>query len=291
MVAIIFGINGQDGFFLNQKLNENKIQVIGVSRSGLNSIKGDIGDFSLVEGLIIKYKPDYIFHLAAISTTQHSHFSENINAISIGTLNLLESVKRHSPFTNVFLSGSAMQFKNDGSPIDENTEFEANSLYSIARIHSVFASRYYRDKFNLKIYIGYFFNHDSFLRSELHVNKKISAAVQRIKNGSQEKIHLGSLDVQKEFNFAGDIIDAVWILVNQENVFEAVIGSGKAHSIKIWVEKCFNKINVDWKDYVILNSSFIPEYKILVSNPSLIQSLGWIHKTDLNQLVDIMVRD
>jgi len=291
LVAIIFGSSGQDGIYLTQKLKENKIQVIGVSRSGFNSIKGDIGDLTFVEKIIIRYKPNFIFHLAAISTTQHSHVFENNNAISIGTLNLLESVKRLSPSSKVFLSGSAMQFKNHGLPINENSDFDPSSIYSVARIHSVYTGRYYRDKFNLKIYVGYFFNHDSYYRSEQHVNKKISAAVQRIRNGSKEKIHLGSLDVYKEFNFAGDIIDAVWLLVNQDNIFEVVIGSGKSYSIGMWLEKCFEKINLDWKDYVILNSKFVPEYKNLVSNPSLIKSLGWNQRIEFDQLVDLMVGD
>ena len=243
MKAIIFGINGQDGQYLNKLLSSNKIKVIGVSRSGEQWIKGDVSDFSFVESLIRQHKPDYIFHFSAISTTKHSALFDNHKAISTGTLNILESVKNHCPKCKVFLSGSALQFENKGLLIDEKTSFEAKCPYSIARIQSVYAGRYYRDAFGLQIYFGYFFNHDSPLRTEQHINQKIILAVKRINHGSNEKLELGDIDVRKEFNFAGDIVEAIWMLVNQNVVFEAVIGNGKAYSIKDWVEYFFKKKN------------------------------------------------
>jgi GDPmannose 4,6-dehydratase len=182
-----------------------------------------------------------------------------------------------------------MQFKNEGLPIDEQTPFEASSPYSVARIQSVYAGRYYRSAFGLKVYAGYFFNHDSPLRSEKHVNQKIVSSVKRIANGSTEKLELGNIDVRKEFNYAGDVVEAVWTLINQDTVFEAVIGSGDAHSIQEWVEYCFKKINRNWEDYVIIDHDFTPDYKILVSNPELIRSIGWKPKVDFYMLADIMM--
>src|SRR5277367_2342099 len=108
-----------------------------------------------------------------------------------------------------------MQFKNEGLPIDELTPFEASSPYSVSRIQSVYAARYYRSVFGLEVYTGYFFNHDSPLRAENHVNQKIAAAVKRIGAGSNEKLYLGNINVRKEFNYAGELVEAVWILVNQ----------------------------------------------------------------------------
>jgi GDPmannose 4,6-dehydratase len=289
MKALIFGIAGQDGYYLNQLLINNNIEVIGVSNFVDQWIKGDVGNYVFVEELVKQHQPDYIFHFAALSTTQHYALFDNHNAISTGTLNILECVKKHSPKSKVFLSGSAMQFKNEGFPIDEQTSFDASSPYSVARIHSIYAGRYYRQAFGIKVYVGYFFNHDSPLRTEQHVNKKITAAVNRIANGSNEKLELGNVEVQKEFNYAGDIVEAIWILVNQSGIFEAVIGSGKTYSIKDWTEHCFKKINRNWQDFVFVKEDFIPEYKILVSNPALIESLGWQPKVDFYQLADMMM--
>lgn len=197
MKAIIFGITGQDGYYLNKLLFEKGIEVIGVSRSNAQYINGEVGDFEFVNKLIEQHKPDYIFHLAANSTTRHEALFENHQVISTGTLNILESVKNHCADCKVFLSGSAMQFKNTGAPIDENTEFEASSPYSIARIQSVYAGRYYRNKFKISVYVGYFFNHDSDLRTERHVNKKITNAVNRIKMEVKKSLNLEILKSKK----------------------------------------------------------------------------------------------
>ena len=184
-----------------------------------------------------------------------------------------------------------MQFKNTGQRINEHTEFEASSPYALARIQSTYAARYYRNAFGLKVYVGYFFNHDSPLRTEQHVNQKIVKAVQRIANGSEEKLTLGNIDVKKEFNYAGDIVEAIWQLVNQNNIFEAVIGCSKAFSIKEWVVTCFKLKDLDWKSYVEIQNDFVPEYNVLVSDATLLKSIGWQPKTDFYQLAKMMMED
>jgi GDPmannose 4,6-dehydratase len=265
MKILIFGSNGQDGYYLTKYLEEQGAEVIGISRSKA-AITGDVNDLAFVGSIIDEHKPGYIFHFAANSTTKHDALFVNHQTIATGTLNILESVRLHCPACKVFLSGSAMQFKNEGLPIDESTPFDASSPYSVSRIHTVYAARYYRSSFGLKVYMGYFFNHDSPLRGENHVNQKIATAVKCIGAGSTEKLHLGNINVRKEFNYAGDMVEAVWILVNQDKVFEAVIGSGIAYSIKQWLAYCFSKINKDWEDFVVEDEKFIPEYSILVSN-------------------------
>ena len=289
MKAVVFGISGQDGYYLTQLLIANGVEVIGVSRSDGDWVKGDVSDLNFVENLLQAQQPHYIFHLAANSTTQHTGLFENHAAISTGTLNLLESVRRYCPKAKVFLSGSAMQFENKGLPIHEETPFEARSPYSVARIQSVYAARYYRFAFGLKVYVGYLFNHDSPLRAEKHINQKVIAAVKRIAGGSKEKLELGNWDVRKEFNYAGDVVLAMWTLVNQDIIFEAVMGCGSAHAIKDWVEYCFKKVNRDWRDSVVLKSDFVPEYKVLVSNPRVIKSLGWEPRVSFHQLADMMM--
>lgn len=289
-ICLIFGASGQDGFYLNELLQKQGLIIIKISRNG-NDIKGDVSDYGFVETLIKLHQPNYVFHFAANSTTRHNALFENHASISTGTINILECMRLYCPTAKVFLSGSAMQFKNEGLPINEETPFEASSPYSVARIQSVYAARYYRNAFGLKVYVGYFFNHDSPLRTEQHVNQKIAKAAKRIAEGSQEKLTLGNIEVLKEFNYAGDIVEAVWKLINQENIFEAVIGSGKVYKIKDWLVYCFSKMNLNWNDFVIIEQVFVPEYKVLVSNPQLIMSLGWQPEVDFYQLANMMLNE
>ena len=142
-VAIIFGAGGQDGFYLTKLLEQSGIKVLPVSRSG-TALKGDVGDFTLVSRLIKEYKPAFIFHIAADSTTAHDAWLHNHTTICNGSLYILESVKLHSPFSKVFLAGSGLQFVNRDLPIKETDEFVASSQYAVSRIHSVYAARYYR---------------------------------------------------------------------------------------------------------------------------------------------------
>lgn len=290
MKAIIFGSNGQDGYYLKKLLAKKNVYVIDVSRKNATAI-GDVSEYKFVESLIKTEKPDYIFHFAANSTTAHYALFENHNTISTGTLNILESVKQFCPATRVFISGSAMQFKNIGKPINENTPFDASSPYSIARIQSVYASRYYRAKFGLNVYVGYFFNHDSPLRSERHINQKIAQTALRIKNGSSEKLEIGNIEVEKEFNFAGDLVEAVWLLVNQNKIFETIIGSGKAYKIKDWIKICFEKLDLNWQEHIIFKEGFKAGYKKLVSKPIKLFMLGYKPTVSIEFLSEMMINN
>ena len=290
MKAIIFGVNGQDGTYLKELLLLKNIEVIGVSRNGdLN--KGDVKDYSFVEALIKHYQPDYIFHFAAVSSTNHIHLFENNGTIGTGTFNILESVRIHCSYAKVFLSGSAMQFKNEGIPIDIDTVFDASSPYSISRIQSVYTGRYYRNHFSLNVYVGYFFNHDSPLRSENHVNQKIVKYIQRLPSNGNEKLDIGNVEIRKEFGFAGDYVDAVWKLINQDIIFEAIIGTGIAFSIEDWLAYCFGKINKNWSDYCFINNKYVKQYDVLISNPEIINKLGWYPSTNFYQLADLMLNN
>jgi GDPmannose 4,6-dehydratase len=117
----------------------------------------------------------------------------------------------------------------------------------------------------------------------------IADAVKRIADGSNEKIPIGDITVKKEWAFAGDIAEGIFTLINQDKIFEACIGTGKAYSIQDWLEICFDRIRKDWKDYVNVRESFIPEYKILVSDPSTINSIGWLPKTTFENLCSLML--
>jgi GDPmannose 4,6-dehydratase len=284
MKAIIFGAGGQDGFYLRQLLRRENVETIGVSRSG-DGVIGDVSDWSLVAELIQTHRPDYVFHFAANSTTRHEALFDNHAAICTGSINILEAAHRESRQTKVFLTGSAVQFENDGTPIDEHTPFAPLSPYAVSRIQSVVAARYYRS-LSLKVYVGYFFHHDSPIRKPNHLNQKIALAARH-----GEAIEVGDITIRKEFNFAGDFMKAVWCLVNQDDIFEAVIGSGQANSIEEWLDLCFTRVNKNWRDYVTIKEHFKPEYQILVSNPALMKSLGWQPKVDIHGLERMMMED
>lgn len=286
-VAIIFGAGGQDGFYLTKLLEQTGIKVIPVSRSG-PFVKGDVGDYIFVKELIRSNSPDYIFHLAADSTTVHDAWLSNHTTICNGSLYILESVKEYSPASRVFLAGSGLQFVNRDMPIKETDEFFAGSPYAVSRIQSVYAARYYRT-LGLQVYVGYFFNHDSPLRSERHLTMKIITAAKRIANGSPEKIIVGDLTAKKEWGFAGDIMKGVWTLVNQNNICESVIGTGKAYSVQDWINICFDIINKNPGDYLQPDNSYISPYKILVSNPETIFSLSWKPEVDITALAQLML--
>jgi GDPmannose 4,6-dehydratase len=288
MIAIIFGANGQDGFYLTKLLQQQGCNVIGISRNN-DLLQCDITSYPAVSKLIEEYTPDFIFHLAANSTTRHDALFENHATISTGTFNLLEAVKNFSPQTKVFISGSGLQFVNHDVPIKETDLFEARDAYSVSRIHSVYAARYYR-RLGLKVYVGYFFNHDSPRRTERHMAMKISAAIKRIAAGSHEKLEIGDINVIKEWTYAGDVVKGIWTLVNQDTIMEANIGSGIGYSIQQWLEVSFKLIGKDWKEFVTIKPGFSSEYKQLVSDSSLMCSLGWKPELSFEQLAQMMLQ-
>jgi GDPmannose 4,6-dehydratase len=285
MKAIIFGAAGQDGHYLSVLLKEKGYEVIGISRQG-NSPNVDISDYTSVTDLIRQHKPEYIFHLAANSTTSHDALFENHATIARGTLNILEAVKLNSPESKVFIAGSGLQFRNENKPIKETDPFEARDAYCISRIQSVYATRYFRS-IGIKTYVGYFFNHDSPMRTERHMSKKIAEAAKRIAAGSNEKLLIGAV---KEYSYAGDIVKGIWTLVNQDETTEANISSGKGYSIRDWLQQCFTIVNKNWHDHVTINTDFIPAYKQLVSDPSRIFSLGWKPEVSFEGLVHMMMQ-
>ena len=289
MNALIFGANGQDGYYLNELCQAQGIISIGISRSG-DFIHGDVSDSGQVEQLIKEYKPKYVFHLAAKSTTRHDAMFENHGTICTGTLNILESVYRHCPNSKVFITGSGVQFYNDGTPISEDSPFEASSAYAVARIHSVYAARYYRT-LGVKTYVGYLFHHESSLRKSHHVSQKVVQSAKRIVQGSDEKLCMGDISVEKEWTFAGDVARGIMTLIEQDNIFEAVIGSGKTYTIQDWIEICFSMLGLDWQSYVDQTENFQPEYNRLVSNPALMQSLNWQPKISLQELAAKMIHN
>ena len=289
MKAIIFGANGQDGYYLSELLAANNIEVIPVSRNG-DVIRADVADFTSVHTLIKDHKPAFIFHLAASSTTRHEALFANHATISTGALNIFESVKILSLDSKIFISGSGLQFRNDGNPIHESDPFQARDAYSISRIQSVYAARYFRS-IGLKIYVGYLFNHESPRRTEQHISRMIADKVKAISREVDITLTVGDLSVVKEWGYAGDIVKAIWTLVNQDEINESVLGTGRGYSIQEYIEKCFAFVGKDWRPYVKEKQGFRSEYRSLISQPTTILTLGWKPETDLGQLVEKMLTE
>lgn len=290
MKALIFGASGQDGHYLAQICRANGVEPVGISRSGTgeDGVVGDVSDFAQVVALVQAHAPDFIYHLAANSTTRHTALFENHATITTGALNVLEAVYRHRPEAKVFITGSGVQFVNRGHPISERDEFDPSSAYAVARIQSGYAARYFR-RLGVRAYVGYLFHHESPLRKDHHVSQMIVRAVQRIAAGSPEILEIGDISVQKEWVFAGDVAQAIFDLTRQESVTEAAIGSGVTHTIQEWLEVCFGLIGREWQDHVQVRSGFTPEYNRLVSDPVTIHSLGWRPKMDLTELARLML--
>ncbi|MCU0405152.1 MAG: GDP-mannose 4,6-dehydratase [Chitinophagaceae bacterium] len=291
MKAIIFGINGQDGYYLSEVCRRHYIEVTGVSRSSGNWTQGNIADKEFVRQLISENLPDYVFHLAAASTTKHHALYENHDAIATGTIHVLEAVKDFVPHCRVFITGSGVQFVNQLKPIKETDPFDASSPYSIARIYSVYAARYYR-KLGIKTYVGYLFHHESPQRKGDHLSKIITTGVKEIVSGKRQKLTIGDVTVQKEWAFAGDIAEGIFSLVNQDVVTEANISTGIAYSVEDWLRECFAYKGLDWKDFVQSpDTAFKPEYPLLLSDNSRMLSIGWKPETSFRKLVQIMMEE
>jgi GDPmannose 4,6-dehydratase len=287
MNALVLGANGQDGPYLIEALRARGIEAKGFSRSGPWE-RLDVADRAAVEAAVAAARPDYVFQLAARSTTRHEALLDNHATISTGCLNVLEAVRAHAPAARVFIPGSGVQFRNDGSPIDEDTPFEASSAYAVARIQSVYAARYYRS-LGVRAYVGYLFHHESPRRGPPHLAAVIARAARAVAAGGAETLEVGDPSVVKEWTFAGDTMEAALTLASQDEVFEAVIGSGEGRSVEEWLEACFSRTGRDWRAHVRTKPGFRAEYPRLVSRPDRLRALGWRPRVTFAALADMMM--
>jgi GDPmannose 4,6-dehydratase len=259
------------------------------ARSRPDYMHCDVGDVTQVENIIGDYKPDYIFHLAAKSSTHHEAIHDNQKAIVDGTLNILESVKNHAPDCRVFLSGSALQFVRSNEPIDEASGLSNTSAYATQRNASLCLARYYREQCGVSAYFGFFFHHDSPRRGTHHLAQRIASAARRIKCGSNEKVDIYEPDASKEWTFAGDSMEAIWLLVRQNATHECVIGSGVAYTVGEWATACFEALGLEWQEHARLHPKTSERSLKMVSRPDRLRALGWSQKVSFSELAKLMV--
>ncbi len=288
MKAVILGAAGQDGPYLETLLRRQGCAVITTARHAPHVIL-DVQNREAVFQLVREHKPDYLFQLAAASATRHELLFDHHNTIAGGALHVLEAIYRHAPHCKVFLPGSGLQFQNTGKPIGEQDPFEARDAYSLARIAAVHAARYYRS-LGVKAYVGYFFNHDSPRRGGAHLNRRIINDIRAIREGKQNTLEIGDPTIKKEFGLAAEIMEATWTLVQQDIVYEAVLGTGLAHSIQEWIDACLKLAGLpaDSAKYIRTVPGFQRPYEVLVSNPATINRLGWKVRTSLSELAALM---
>jgi GDPmannose 4,6-dehydratase len=285
--VLIFGAAGQDGAYVELSCRRRGAEVVGFSRSTKPSC--DVSQFEAVENIIREARPDYVFHLAAESRTSHDALFANHQAIADGAVNILEAVRRHVPQARVLLAGSGLQFVNQGHPIHETAPFIADSPYAAARIYATYLARYYRERMGLRTYVAYLFHHESPSRSARHTSKMIALAAAHATQGSGGHITLGDITVEKEWAFAGDIAEGMVWLAIQDQVSEAVVGTGVGHTIRDWAEACYACVGLDWQGYVSTKPGFVPEYPRLVSDPRTLRGLGWQPRVSMTELARIMV--
>lgn len=294
MNAIIYGANGQDGFYLAELLAEEGISVTCVSRSPVTGmvkaaqkIASDVTDQAFVAQLIHDQQPDFIFNFAANSVCTHQSTMEHYRTIAGGTLNILEAVNLYSRQTRVFLSGSALQFVNEGRSIREDDQIAAESGYAAARNYSLFLARYYR-KLGLKVYFGFFFHHESPHGKAWRLSRRVATAAREAKVTGKCEFDWGPIEYPREWNFAGDLMEAVWTLVNQPSVFEACLGCGRTHLVSEFANACFEALGLDLRDFIEMpeRHSFPPK---LSANPGVIRALGWQPTTEFGDLARLMV--
>jgi GDPmannose 4,6-dehydratase len=314
--ALITGITGQDGKHLAQLLHQKKYKVYGIIRGQQNPrkagveellpfvelIEADLLDLSSLIRAIEKAKPDEVYNLAAISHVGYS-FKDPILTADItgkGVLNVLEairlsggekSIKFYQASTSEMFGG--LDYNRPKEGYDENATFHPRSPYGVAKLYGHWISQNYRESYDMHINCGILFNHEGPYRGLEFVTRKISNAVARIHLGKQKDISLGNLDPKRDWGYAGDYVEGMWRMLQQDQPGDYVLATGETHSIGEFLELAFKAIGVDdWKPYVKQDPRFMrpAEVNVLLGNPAKAEKeLGWKREVDFPGLVKMMV--
>jgi len=311
--AIVTGILGQDGPYLAKLLLEKGYKVFGLIRRYSNPtfnnldylgitkkiefVDGDMTDESSLLHLIKRTLPDEVYNLAAQSfvgaSWQQAKLTTEINAI--GVLYLLNAIKFFSPTTRFYQASTSEMFGlgNDNGFQDENTPFHPRSPYGISKVYAYWMTINFRESYDLFTCNGILFNHESPLRGIQFVTRKITDGVVKIKLGLVDKLHLGNLDSKRDWGFAGDYVEAMYLMMQQSKPDDYAIGTGENHTIKEFVIEAFKNVGItDWEKYVVIDARFkrpaeVPDLKARSIKAQKI--LGWKPKTSFKDLVKMMV--
>lgn len=311
--ALICGISGQDGAYLSQLLLKQGYRVIGASRDAQVSSFGNLNklgirdqvevasmalsDFRSVLQVLAKFDPDEIYNLAGQSSVGLSFEQpvETLESISIGTLNLLEGIRFLNRDIRLYNAGSSECFGDTGdTPANENTPFRPRSPYAVAKAAAFWQVANYREAYGLYACSGILFNHESPLRPERFVTQKIVRAACRIANGSKERLTLGRLDIQRDWGWAPEYVEAMWKMLQQPEPEDFVIATGETHALQYFVAEAFAAVNLDWHDHVDIDPALMRPTDLAVSRGDPSQAadrLGWKAQIHMKGVVKEMVRE
>ena len=313
--ALITGITGQDGSYLAELLLNKGYAVHGLIRraSTFNTERIDhlykdlhdpaarihlyYGDLSVsgqLTDLLHDIQPDEIYHLGAQSHVRVSFDMPEYtgDVTGLGTLRLLEAIRKTGIKTKFYQASSSEMFGAAPPPQHELTPFQPQSPYAAAKVYAYYIVRNYRDAYKLFACNGILFNHESPRRGETFVTRKVTRAATRIKLGLQDKLYLGNLDAKRDWGFAGDYVEAMWLMLQQEKPDDLVIATGETHSVKEFVEKVFQKLNLDYQKHVIIDPKYFrpTEVDVLLGDSSKAKNiLGWKPRVGFDQLIDMMI--
>ena len=313
-VALITGITGQDGSYLAELLLSKGYEVHGIVRRValedenhrlwrirkiLNDVTlhaGSLESYASLFNIVLKIKPEEVYHLAAQSYVGYS-FEDEFSTLNIninGTHYLLSAVKEFADRKiKFYFAGSSEMFgKTQESPQNENTPFNPRSSYGISKVTGFYLTKNYREAYKLHASNGILFNHESPRRGFEFVTRKITHAVARIKKGLQKKLKLGNLKAKRDWGHAKDYVEAMWMILQQNNSDDFVIGTGKEHTVEDFANKAFSHVGLNYKDHVILDKKLIrpAEVDTLLANPNKAKKiLKWKQKISFDDLVKNMV--
>ncbi len=309
--ALICGVSGQDGAYLAKLLLEKGYEVYGTSRdvqmSGFGNIaklgiKGEvqfesmsINDFRSVFQILRKIKPDEVYNLAGQSSVGLSFEQpvETLESISVGTLNLLEAIRfteRPIRFYNACSGECFGSTTEEGAT--EDTPFRPRSPYAVAKAAAFWEVANYREAYKLYACSGLLFNHESPLRPERFVTRKIIAAACRISQGSNEKLQLGNINIRRDWGWAPEYVEAMYLMLQQEQADDYVIATGKSYSLEDFIRITFEKLGLDWHEHTITNPTLLrpADHFMGLGNPGKARrNLGWAARHHMPSVVEMMI--
>jgi GDPmannose 4,6-dehydratase len=312
--AFITGITGQDGSYLAELLLAKGYTVHGLIRraSSFNTGRiehlyrdpheegalrlhfGDLTDGSALMSLLERIAPDEVYNLGAQSHVRVSFDQPEFTAdvVALGTLRLLESVRRLEKTPRYYQASSSEMFGSAAPPQSEQTPFQPRSPYACAKVFAPYQTINYREAYGLHASCGILFNHDSPRRGETFVTRKITRALSRIKWGLQDTLYLGNLDARRDWGFAGDYANAMWLMLQQPSPDDYVIATGETRSVREFLNAAGRVLDLDWEQHVKIDPRYFrpTEVDCLLGDPSkAVQQLGWKPEVSFDELVRRMV--
>jgi GDPmannose 4,6-dehydratase len=313
--ALITGVTGQDGSYLAEFLLSKGYEVHGVIRrsSSFNTqridhlyqdphkpdtrlflVHADLNDSSSLNTILRDIQPDEVYNLAAQSHVRVSFdIPEYTSEVAgVGTIRILEAIRASGIKTKFYQASSSEMFGQAPPPQNENTVFHPRSPYACAKVFSHYVTVNYREAYGLFACSGILFNHESERRGETFVTRKITRAASRIKLGLQDKLYLGNLDARRDWGYAKDYIEAMWLMLQAEKADDYVIATGETHSVKEFVEEAFNCLELDWNQYVEIDPWYYrpSEVDLLLGDATKARrELGWQPRVGFKQLVRLMI--